>query len=419
MTNQRVEVLLSMGGEDVLVGALFSHRGRGTETSSFSYERGYLERPDAYALDPQLPLVERASQAPVGLPMFRAFADAAPDRWGRNLVQRGEKRLAEAEGRTGRTLGDIDFLLGARDASRQGAIRFRDQSTGVYFSQGDGVPGVITLPTLLQAAAHLEEGSESQAELRDLLRVGSSPGGARPKAHVIDANGNASIAKFPSTRDDQWNVSAWEKVALDLASSAGIQVPESELLTIEGKNVLLLKRFDRRGEQRIGYVSAMTMVEGTDGAIGSYLDIADVIEQHSPQATLDLQQIWRRIGFSILISNTDDHLRNHGFLHAGGSSWALSPAFDMNPDPAPGDKHLRTAIDGYDTAASVELLMSVAEMFRLTKDDAVATLREVFAATSRWRSIAASHSIPKGHVAEMASAFEHAQADAVRKTITL
>ncbi|MHB1596539.1 MAG: type II toxin-antitoxin system HipA family toxin [Streptosporangiaceae bacterium] len=155
-------------------------------------------------------------------------------------------------------------------------------------------------------------------------------------------------------------MAAWEKVALDLARDAGISVPDSRLLRLGDRSVLIVDRFDRRGPARIGYVSAMTMLEARDGDQRSYLEIADVIEQRSQSATADLRQLWRRIAFSILISNTDDHLRNHGFLHKHSDSWELSPAFDLNPNPAPGPKELRTAIDFYDTYASIDTLMSVA-----------------------------------------------------------
>jgi len=207
-------------------------------------------------------------------------------------------------------------------------------------------------------------------------------------------------------------VMAWEKVSLDLARKAGIRVPDSQLLRIAGRSVLIVDRFDRSGDRRIGYVSAMTMLEATDHDTSSYLDIAAVIEQTSPHASNDLHELWRRIAFSILISNTDDHLRNHGFLHVGVGAWTLSPAFDLNPNPKPGPKQLSTAIDGHETAASMATVMSVVELFRLTQADAVTVLGEVLAATVRWREVAVGHGLSKAEIAEMASAFEHTEADA-------
>jgi serine/threonine-protein kinase HipA len=419
MAERPTQVVVAIDGEDVLAGLVFSHRRGGRESASFSYDPAYLARPDAYALDPSLPLVQGGLQTPVGLSMFRAFSDAAPDRWGRNLILREERRRATAEGGTPRSLGEIDFLLGVRDDLRQGALRFRDQETGVFLAnEASGVPHVTDLGTLLHAAEHLESNEETEEELRDLLRAGSSLGGARPKAHVIDNEGRVAIAKFPSSRFDSWDVTAWEGVALHLALLAGILVPKAELVRVADRSVLIVDRFDRDGHRRIGYLSAMTMLEAEDGDVGSYLDIASAIEEASPRATDDLHELWRRMAFTILISNTDDHLRNHAFLHAGGHTWRLSPAFDLNPSPLTGRKHLATAIDETDTTASVMTLMSVAPFFRLDEQDSLEVLREVLAATSRWREAAAERNIPKVEIEQMAPAFEHPEQETARTLTT-
>ncbi|MEX1265109.1 MAG: HipA domain-containing protein [Actinomycetota bacterium] len=415
MAERAIDVVVSIGHENVFAGRLFSHRSGGRESASFSYETSYLARQDAYALDPSLPLVQGGLQTPVGLSMFRAFADAAPDRWGRALIRKEEGRRAVAEGRTARSLGEVDFLLGVRDDLRQGALRFRDPDTGAFLAGDDsGVPHVTGLARLLHAADHLETDEESEEELRDLLHGGSSLGGARPKAHVIDNAGRVAIAKFPSSKYDEWDMAAWEGVALDLARQAGIRVPRSDVIRVADRNVLVVDRFDREGDRRIGYISAMTMLEASDGEQGSYLDIASAVEQRSPQATDDLHELWRRVAFSILISNTDDHLRNHGFLQAGGTAWSLSPAFDLNPDPQPGSKHLRTAIDGSETAASVRILMSVAPLFRLKERAAARVLGEVLTATRRWRDASAAYDVPRTEVDRMAWAFEHPETEAAR-----
>jgi len=406
-----------IGDEDVPAGRLWSHRRRGvTESATFAYSGDYLARPDAYTLDPQLGLVAGQQQTPTGRAMFGAFSDCAPDRWGRRLIARAERHRVLGEGGAERSFGEIDYLLGVRDDLRQGALRFRDPATETYLaSEEAGVPALVELPTLLTASDRLERDEAGEDELRALLRGGSSLGGARPKAHVLDKHGRVAIAKFPSPTKDEWDVMRWEAVALALARAAGICVEDWTLHTIDGRAVLIVDRFDRAGDLRIGYVSAMTMLQADDGDRGSYLEIAEVIERHSPSAGEDLRQLWRRIAFSILISNTDDHLRNHGFLRNSTAGWTLSPAFDLNPDPSPGAKHLSTAVDLDDTAASIDTLMDVAEYFRLHRDDARQVLGEVAEATSRWRVVAEQAGLSRAAVERLALAFEHDQAERARQ----
>ncbi len=411
MAEPAVEVVAQIGGEDVPAGRLWSHRQRGTESTTFAYDSDYLARPDAYELDPALSLVAGQQQTPAGRAMFGAFSDCAPDRWGRRLIARAERQRVRREGGAERSFGEIDYLLGVRDDLRQGALRFRDPKTGTYLAdETAGAPLLIDLPKLLDAADRLERDEAGEEELRTLLRGGSSLGGARPKAHVLDADGNVAIAKLPSPARDEWDVMRWEAVALALARMAGIGVPDSALHLIDERPVLIVDRFDRAGDLRIGYVSAMTMLEAEAGDQGSYLEIADVIERHSPNAGEDLRQLWRRIAFSILISNTDDHLRNHGFLRTNSAGWTLSPAFDLNPDPSPGPKHLSTAVDLDDTTASVDTLMSVAEQFRLDENDARRVLGDVSDATGQWRTAAEEVGLDRAEIERMAPAFEHDQA---------
>ena len=332
-------------------------------------------------------------------------------RWGRSLIRRREAAQARDEGREPRSLGEVDYLLGVRDDLRQGALRFR-RSDGPFEAVEDrGVPTLTDLPELLALAARAERGTADLPDLQRLIRVGSSLGGARPKAHVRDANGNLAIAKFPSAAHDTWNVMAWEKVALELAAQAGITVPATTLLNLAGRSVLVVDRFDRTRDAdggpvgRVGYVSAMTMLQSTDGEQGSYLEIAEAIEERSSQATADLRQLWRRIVFSILISNTDDHLRNHGFLHEGGDSWRLSPVFDVNPNPDPGAKHLSTAIDLGDDTANISLALSVADYFRLSAEEANIVVAQVQAAVSRWATVARQHGLSSQEITAMSLAF--------------
>jgi serine/threonine-protein kinase HipA len=414
-----VEVVVSIAGEDILAGRLWSHRNRGRESATFSYEESYLLLEGAYELDPRLPLVGGPQQTARRQELFAAFSDCAPDGWGRRLIKRGERRRrAEAGSRTARSIGEIDCLLGVRDDLRQGALRFRYPDDSEYLAtELAGVPDLVDLPRLLNASERLERDEIDEPELEALLHGGSSLGGARPKAHVRDQNGRVAIAKFPSESKDEWDVIAWESIALGLAAKAGIDVPPFSVHRIAGKSVLVVDRFDRAGELRIGYVSAMTMLEAADGDQGSYLEIADVIERQSPTAARDLAELWRRIAFTIAISNTDDHLRNHGFLHSTSAGWSLSPAFDLNPNPEPGPKYLSTAIDFDDPGASVENLMKVAPHFRLDPNKALGILGEVEAARAGWRQAASAAGRDAAEIARMSSAFETDQAEIAARLI--
>jgi serine/threonine-protein kinase HipA len=413
--SDEVEVYAAVGEKNLLAGRMYPHRRRGIESASFVYNDRYLADPGAYALDPGLPLVTGTLQTPVGRKLFGAFADSSPDRWGRTLIQRAERARATAAVTAPRSMSEVDLLLGVRDDLRQGALRFRLNDQGSFLAtEESGVPALTDLPALLDIAARAERDTADYEDLRRLLRAGSSLGGARPKAHVLDAAGHVSIAKFPSANSDTWNVMAWEKVALDLARDAGVTVPDSELIRIGDRNVLVVGRFDRRGTSRIGYASAMTMLEAGDGDQRSYLEIAEVIEERSAAATADLRQLWRRIAFSILISNTDDHLRNHGFLHEHGDTWMLSPAFDLNPNPHPGSKDLSTSIDYTDTRASVATLMSVAAYFRLDASDALEVLAKVTRAVARWRTVARSRGLLQHDLDVMKPAFEHPEGERAR-----
>lgn len=416
MADRHVQVFVQFDGADLLAGELWSHRRRNRESATFSYSPEYLGYPAAFELDPALPLRDGLQQTPAGHAMFGAFADCAPDRWGRKLIGRAERRRAGAENRTRRGLGEIDYLLGVRDDMRQGALRFRDSDLGAFLAREDeGVPALIGLPRLLTSAERVDREEEDDKDLRTLLKGGSSLGGARPKAHVIDKNGRPAIAKFPKPSSDEWDVIRWEAVARELARFAGLEVPASRLIEVSERGVLIVDRFDRRGGSRIPYVSAMAMLEAVDGDSGSYLEIADVIETNSPAATADLAQLWRRIAFSILISNTDDHLRNHGFLRLSSAGWSLSPAFDLNPEPEAGTRHLHTAINFDETEARIEVLMGVARDFRLSEREAREVLVEVRRATSSWRRVAAEHGLSRPAIEAMVPAFEHEEVEVVEQ----
>jgi serine/threonine-protein kinase HipA len=250
------------------------------------------------------------------------------------------------------------------------------------------------------------------------LRAGSSLGGARPKAQVVDNNGRLSIAKFPRVQGDDWDVIRWEAVAHALAADAGITMSRARLELIDNKPVLLLERFDRTdraaqdgGRERIGYVSAMTRLETTDGVPGDYLEIAAVTERQR-----DRQELWRRIAFTMLISNTDDHLRNHGYLRLSSSGWDLSPAFDINPNPDGGP--FATQLNGDDTG-DIKNLLDLANHFDLTAEDANNTLREVIEATSRWAEVAHRAGVSKSEIGLMAPAFERQAAVQAKELVEI
>jgi serine/threonine-protein kinase HipA len=411
-----VEVTVEIDGQEVVAGTLWVHE-RGGQTASFRYSDSYLTRPHGYSLDPVLPKAAGVFHTPPGLAMFSAVADGAPDRWGENLMRREERERARAAASTPRTLGKADFLLGVRDDTRQGAIRFRQSGSGSYYSgHRHAVPRLIEVARLMRAAERLESEGTFDRDIADLIDAGSSLGGARPKAAITNASGRLTIAKFPRSGNDQWDTPAWEEVQLRLARRAGVTVAESELLPIAGRHVLLVDRFDRRHEQRIGFTSALTMLEAGDGERRSYLEVGEIIERHSPRADADLRQLFRRIVFSILTANTDDHLRNHAFLRAR-DGWLLSPAYDLNPNPDnPG--RLTTAIEIDDDAASIETAMSVSGYFRLRVPGARTIVTDVERATAEWQRVAADLGLPKAQVSRMADAYETDQRRVARSLST-
>jgi serine/threonine-protein kinase HipA len=418
MVEQPIEVDVQIAGRDVPAGRLWTHRHGQSESATFSYRDDYLQRADAYELDPGLPLQGGQHQTPVKRPLFGAMSDCAPDGWGRRLVRRAEGQRAREADTKQRGLTEVDFLLGARDDLRQGALRFRGHDSEQYLAvDSEGVPHLIGLPRLLNAAEELERDQPTSEDLRLLLHGGSSLGGARPKAHVLDTEGRLAIAKFPSPKADEWDVIRWEAVALTLARHAGITVPEHELHIIERRPVLVLRRFDRDTNGRTGYLSAMSMLQAGDGEDASYLEIGQALEERSPDAGADLRELWRRIVFTILISNTDDHLRNHGFLRMSTAGWSLSPAFDLNPNPEGGARQLATAIDETNAEASLATALEVAGLFRISEMQARAIVAEVLAATERWRDVARATGLGAQQLERLEPAFEHEQSVAARELV--
>lgn len=411
MSSRQVYVSIALGEETIPVGTLWFHQRKGRESASFEYAHSWLAHPERFALEPALHLSEGAHHTPPDQAIFGAIGDSAPDRWGRVLMRRNE--AARAKNETPRTLTEIDYLLGVNDETRQGALRFSEKPGGPYLAPKtrSAIPPLIDLPKLLSASERFMEDDETAEDLKLLLVPGSSLGGARPKASVRDQDGSLAIAKFPR-KDDEYKVVLWEAVALTLAYRAGIEVPQFRLEMIAEKPVLILPRFDRADNTRIPFLSAMSMLGARDNEPRSYLDMAYALAQHGAEPQRDLEELWRRIVFTVLISNTDDHLRNHGFLYTRHKGWRLSPAYDVNPTPVQVKRRmLTTSITYDDPTASLENALSVIADFRIALPRAKEIIREVAGSVAEWRTFAKSAGIHKREIDRMASAFEHEDAE--------
>lgn len=404
----QVFVYIDLEGRVVQVGRMWIHvRGR-RESATFEYSGSWLASPACFALEPALSVEERSHNSREGLPVFGAIGDSAPDRWGRALIRRATLRADREKGAPPRTLREIDFLLGVNDEARTGALRFSLTEGGPFLALGTGtsIPPMVELPRLLAASDSLLREKESGEELRLLLAPGSSLGGAQPKASVRK-DSQLFIAKFPSSADS-YNRIAWEAVALDLAERSGITVPERWLQQIDGRQVLILKRFDRKENIRIPFLSGMSMISARDNETHSYLELADRIKAHGAFPDRDLRQLWKRMVFTVLVSNVDDHMRNHGFLLHNRSGWVLSPAFDLNPTPADiAPRILTSAIDIDDQTASIDLTLFVAPYFSVGAQEGKGYIRSIARAVSKWRGVASSYGISPSEIERMSSAFEH------------
>lgn len=404
-----------VGLEATLMGLLHSTLLRGKEIFSFEYDDAWLKSRGAQTLDPDLGLFSGIQYLNDEKPNFGIFLDSSPDRWGRTLMDRREAAVARSEGRQPRTLFETDYLLGVYDAHRMGAVRFKDSIEGSFLNSSTNMttPPWTSIRELEHASLKLEEETADDAEnlkwINLLFTPGSSLGGARPKASVLDEKGELWIAKFPSLQDDR-DVGGWEKVACDLAKSAGINVPKSNSGKFYSKKrTFITKRFDRTPQgERIHFASAMTLLGYVDGASHSsgvsYLDLAEFIMKNGARPDSDLQELWRRIVFYISISNTDDHLRNHGFLLTE-KGWILSPAYDINPVPT--GTGLSLNISTTDNALSIDLAMEVAPYFRVSDEKAKEIIATVHSAVSHWESIAEKNGIAKAERNAMTKAFKY------------
>lgn len=392
------------------VGAARISSVRGRDTLSFAFDPDWLAKQGGLMLDPLL-LETTGWNYPAGGGLPGILHDSAPDRWGRVLMRRRETENARREGRPERSLTDVDFLLGVSDLSRSGGLRFRTATDGPFLAKatGEEVPPMTSLRKLEAVARRIDVDGDAEwsNEMELLLAPGSSLGGARPKATVAAPDGSLWVAKFSSGRDEV-DVGAWEAITYELAGLCGLRTAEAraESHSRHG-HTFLIRRFDRDGSARIHFASAMCLLGSKDGdGAGSgigYLDLADLIVRISASPGEDLKELWQRIVFSILVKNTDDHLRNHGFL-LGPGGWRLSPLFDVNPTPW--GAALSLNITENSNLLDLSLALDVATHFRIRPSDAegfISTCRQVL---SNWKTMAGDRGLPKSEITRMARAFQ-------------
>jgi serine/threonine-protein kinase HipA len=401
--------------EPVLMGELRAELVRGKEIFSFSYDNDWLRERSSQNLDPQLFLFSGAQYSSDENQNFGVFLDSSPDRWGRMLMKRREAALARSEKRAEMTLRESDFLLGVFDGHRLGALRFKENPEGPFLNNNEeyAAPPWTSLKELEQISLRLEEEDalddpDYTKWLTMLVNPGSSLGGARSKASVLDKANNLWIAKFPGKADTK-DIGGWEMVANELARSAGINVAQSMVRNFSGSHqTYLTKRFDRTDTgERIHFASAMTMLGHKDGDSyregASYLEIADFLASRGAGIESDLKELWTRIAFNIMISNTDDHLRNHGFLMVD-KGWILSPAFDINPEE--GGTGLSLNISLNDNALDLDLALEVIEFFRMDRDNGVKIIERLKESIRRWRRVADRYKLPRSEQERMAKVFD-------------
>lgn len=398
------------------------------ENASFEYARSWLELPDAFAIAPDLRLVagpQFHKKTRDGSVFHDPIADTEPDGWGRNIIARDHAKRRQQARREGQPsssqpLNSLDILLAVDDFSRVGALRFRNE-TGVFCRPFDEdhrtTPPMLELGALVSATRAVELNTDTLADLSYLKGRGTSLGGLRPKCSVLDDDGNLSIGKFPSVQD-QRPVTKAEVLAMQLARTAGINAADARLVYSDDVPIALIKRFDRKGQHREMYISAATMlgVDTTAPGEHAYTEIVDAIRMNGSSVQADIEELFRRMAFTILINNVDDHLMNHGFIHSQRGQWRLSPAFDINPFPDR-SRELKTWISE-DTGpeASIEALMSVAPYFRLDRKSAVAIIRQVDEAVARWKEHGRSLGMTDAELNQFEDAFEHGERE-VAQTI--
>jgi len=388
------------------------NRGGALVGCTFRYDAAYLRDQRAYALCPELPLTPGNIPSGSDRPLFGVLADCQPDQWGRTLLFNAERRAARAEGRGFMTLTEVDFLLGVQDETRLGALRFSlDEGKTFMGPPRAEVPDLVDLPSLTDAADAVAQHRETDHDVRLLVAAGTSMGGARPKVTVKDAEGDLWMAKLPES-GDRWDVQAWEYLTLRLASDAGIEVPVARLHRIgPSRSILLTRRFDRRPDGgRIGFLSADSLTQKAFFEVIDYRTLAETLADHSGRPATDGHDLFRRVAFTLLVRNVDDHMKNHGFLRRA-DGWSLSPLFDVNPNPFAVVESTPLRPGGTRIDRDVRVLLATADSYGLRQDDARRVLGEVAAATSGWSQIARDMSLPPEEIALMAEAFENPNRD--------
>ena len=417
-----------MGEAAQPVGTIYHIVDRTREHAAFEYDAAWLARSDRFTIDPTLLLVRgpQYHKRPADGSIFHAaIADSEPDGWARQVIRRDHAKrrsaLRDAGGELPPLTSDLDFLLEIPDITRIGALRFQDES-GVFcrtiaFGQR-AAPPLIELSALLEATRAVETNTETAQDLAYLRGRGTSLGGMRPKCSIMDDDGTLSVGKFPSVKDER-AVTKGEVLALQLAARAGIDAAQSRLVESGDAWVAVIKRFDRDAALRIPYTSAATLLGARvdDGITYTYEHLASAIRAHGADAKADLEELWRRIAFSILITNIDDHLHNHGFLHVERGTWRLSPAFDINPFPERA-RELKTWIsEDAGPAASIENLLGASTIFGLSKKSALEILRTVEDALATWRDHARTLGMTDTEIDAFEEAFEHEERVAAARAI--
>ncbi len=423
-------IAVHLGEEAQSLGVLRYDQQGARESAAFEYDAAWLANGERFAVEFGLPLVAGPQfhrKARDGSVFHAAIADTEPDGWARRVIQRDHAKRRQEARRQGdpveaRPLNSMDYLLAVDDVSRVGALRFQDEDGRYQRTVDEGrrtTPPLIELSQLLAATRAVETNTETEADLAYLRGRGTSLGGLRPKCSVVDEQGRLSIGKLPSVGDER-PVTKGEVLALRLARKAGIDAAEARLVDSDGAPVALIRRFDRTDKGgRLMYVSAATMLGAEPGDPGehSYTEVVDALRQHGSQPAADIEELWRRIAFSILITNVDDHLLNHGFLHVDRGQWRLAPAFDVNPFPER-VRELKTWMsEEVGPEATIDALMSVAPYFRIAGARAKAVLAEVEASVSTWRQEGQALGMGGADLDSFADAFEHREREAAKRVM--